>query len=130
MIDIFNQVYTLIKNECDSLNLNIELSNVFVNKPSKFPFVSVEEIDNSVYQETSDSCDIENHAQVEYELNIYDHTKTNATKILQAIDTALKGKGFVRVSKNNFQTNNDETIYLIIVRYEAIVSKNHVIYRR
>lgn len=130
MIDIFNQVFTLVRNALKTHNENITVSSVYTNMPSKFPFVSVEEIENSVDTATSDSCEVENSALVQYEINIYEHTKSKATEILQVVDNLLKGYNFVRVSKNHFQNDNDETIYLYIVRYEAIVSKDHTIYRR
>ena len=129
MIDIFNQVFTLIRTACLAEDNTINMSSVYVNVPSKFPFVSVEEIENSVDQQTSDCCEVENHADVEYEINIYAGSKQKATAILQVIDNALKAYNFIRVSKNAFQ-NNDETIYRYIVRYTAVVSKNHTIYRR
>lgn len=128
MIDISNEVYTLVKNALDP---SIKTSNVYTNTPSQYPFVSVEEIENMVDFETSD-CEIENHAIVQYEINVYTKDPEKRAKgyeILQTIDELLASYGFVRVSKNNIQDTN-ETVYRLIARYEGIVSKDKVIYRR
>ena len=132
MIDIFNEVYTLLVNALAEYDSDIETSSVYTNAPSGYPFVSLEEIDNAVYQETSDSCDIEQHALIEYEVNIYTQNpekKSKADGIANAVDTLFKSYGFVRQSKNSLQSA-DETIYRIIMRYSAVVSKDHTIYRR
>lgn len=131
MIDISNQVYTLVKNALEAFDPSIGTSSVYTNTPSKYPFVSVEEIENMVDSDTSD-CELENHAIVQYEVNIYCKDplkKSKAMEICQVVDELLSSYGFVRVSKNNIQDTN-ETIYRIITRYEAIVSKDKVIYRR
>lgn len=131
MIDISNTVYTLVKNALNEFDPSIGTSSTYKNTPSKYPFVSVEEIENMVDTLTSD-CEVENHALVQYEINVYakdPNKKSKATEILQVVDTLLKSYGFVRVSKNNLQDTN-ETMFQIVARYEAIVSKDHVIYRR
>ncbi len=132
MIDISNQVYTLVKNALNQYDNSIKTASVYTNSPSDYPFVSVEEIDNMVDFDTSDSCHIENHAQVQYEINIYAKDplkRSKAYEILQVVDNLLGSYNFIRQSKNDFQDSN-ETTYHIILRYSAVVSKEHTIYRR
>lgn len=132
MINIFNEVYTLVVNALTTYDNKIKTSSVYTNKPSSYPFVSLEEIDNSVYELTSDSCDIENHALIELEANIYTQNpnkKSKADGIANVIDTLLKSYNFVRVSRNILQDTN-ETTYRIVLRYSGVVSKDKVIYRR
>ena len=132
MIDISNEVFTLVKNALNAYDDTIKTSSVYTNTPSEYPFVSVEEIDNITDTETSDSCALENHVVVQYEVNVYTkdpQKKSKAVAILQVIDTLLVSYNFVRVSKNNIQDTN-ETVYRIIARYEATVSQDKVIYRR
>ena len=133
MIDISNQVYTLVKNALNTYDSSIGTSSVYTNTPSVYPFVSVEEIDNMVDIDTSDSCALENHAEIQYEINIYAKDplkRSKAYEILQVVDTLLGSYNFTRRSKNDFQEGNNETIYRIILRYTALVSKDHTIYRR
>lgn len=132
MINIFNQAYTLLVNALATYDENIKTSSVYTNTPSDYPFVSFEEIDNSVYELTSDSCDIENHARIEFEINIYTKNpqkKSKGDAIANVVDNLLKQYNFVRQSKNVLQDTN-ETIYRIVIRYSGVVSKDNVIYRR
>ena len=132
MINIFNQVYTLLVDTLADYDDKIKTSSVYTNTPSKYPFVSLEEIDNMVYEQTSDSCDVENHAVIELEVNIYTQNpnkKSKADGIASVIDNLLKSYNFVRITKNILQDTN-ETTYRIILRYSAVVSKGNVIYRR
>jgi len=132
MIDIFNELYTLFVNNLTTYDASIDTSSVYTNTPSKFPFVSFEEINNSVYERGSDSCDIENYADVEYEIGIYTrepNRKSKGDAIAQVVDTFMKSYGFIRVTKNSFQ-DSDETTYRIVMRYSGVVSKDSVIYRR
>lgn len=129
MIDIFNEIYTAIKGV---LPANVKMSSVYTNSPSEYPFVSVEEINNSTYRPTIDGLKNENYAEIDFEFNIItkgEQKKSLGTDLLVLIDTKMNDLGFVRVTKNNFQ-NTNETIYRIIVRYTAIVSQDKKIYRR
>ena len=133
MISIFNEVFTLLTNTLQTYDNIIETGNVNTNKPSSYPFVSLEEIENRVYEQGSDSCQIENYAEVEYEVNIYTNNpklkKSKGDAVANVVDNFFNEIGFLRTTRNTFQ-NADETIYRIIVRYHAIVSKDHTIYRR
>lgn len=132
MIDIFNQLYTSLGNALREHDSTIKTASVYTNMPSIYPFVSLEEIGNAVYEQTSDSCDIENHADIEYEVNIYTQNPKKKSKgdgIAQVVDTFFKTSGFIRMTRNILQSQ-DETTYRIILRYRGVVSKDHVVYRR
>ncbi len=132
MINIFNELYTYLVNTLTNYDSNIKTSSVYQNVPTEYPFVSFEEIVDAVYPLTSDDCNIENHAQKEYEVNIYTqkpNKKSKADAIANIIDNMMSRYGFTRVSKNAIQDTN-ETIYRIILRYDGIVSKEHIVYRR
>ena len=132
MINISNEVYDKVVKALKAHDNSIETSSVYTNTPSKYPFVSIEEIENLVDYDTSDCCNVENHAEVQYEINIYTKNpkkREKAYEILEVVDELLGSYNFVRISKNNFQDAN-ETTYLLVARYSAVVSKEHVIYRR
>lgn len=132
MINIFNELYTLLVNALASYDSSIETSSVYQNVPSQYPFVSFEEIDNSVYEQGSDCCEIENFVNVDYEINIYTQNPSKKSKgddIANVVDNLMKSKGFIRRTKNVFQDTN-ETTYRIVLRYSGVVSKEKVIYRR
>ena len=132
MIEMSNEMFTLLVNTLNDYDANIKTDSVYTNKPSEYPFVSLEEIDNRVYEQGSDCCETENFAEIDYEINIYtkgDSKKSKADDIAQTVDTLFNQYGFVRQFRNPIQSG-DETIYRIVMRYRGVVSKDHTIYRR
>ena len=132
MIDIFNETYTSLVAQLIAYDDNIKTASVYTNMPSQFPFVSLEEIGNSENWRGMDCPARENFADIDFEVNIYTQNplkKSKGDAILQVVDTFFKELGFIRMSKNNIQ-DEQETTYRIIVRYSAVVSKDHIVYRR
>jgi len=130
MIDVENQVYTELCTALRAYNSNIATSSVFQNTPSQFPFVSCEMIDNSKSLSLADMCGKENGADTSFEIHIYSKSsnkKTEAKEISQVVDEYFNSIGFWRNSYVPFQDN--ET-FRIVLRYSAVVSKNHITYRR
>ena len=70
MIDIQNEVFTNITNALKLVDANVETSSVYTNTPSSYPFVGIEEIDNVPFTESADCCDIENHAEISFEIDV------------------------------------------------------------
>lgn len=133
MIDIEDQVYQKIIDELKRLFPSIYCYKEQQSALAKFPCAIIEEADNYAYDKTQDSGSLENHAVVMYEVNIYSN-KANGKKgeckqILQIIDKQFEKMGFTRISKV-LMTMNKATVYRIISRYQAVVSKNKEIYRR
>ena len=132
MIDIFNEVYNSLVKTLATYDTNIGTSSVYLNMPSKYPFVSMEEIDNSVDMMTSDCCHIENCADISFEINVYTQgttKKSNGDSIAKVVDNYFASIGFVRQSKNAFQSEDEKT-YRIVIRYGGVVSQDHIVYRR
>lgn len=136
MINIFNEIYTALVNalstDANTKDFGVKTDSVYVNMPSEYPFVSMEEIDNRVYERGSDCCEIENFADTYYEVNIYTQNplkKSNGNIIADVVDTLLKSYGFTREYKQPMQSGDEKT-YRIIMRYHGVVSKDHTIYRR
>lgn len=133
MIDIENELFTRIATELRSRFDNISVYGEDVRTPSSFPCVSIVEADNYTVRNTQDSGSNENHANLMYEINVYSNKtsgkKTECKEILSVIDDMFMGMGFTRTMKNPV-TMDDATIYRMISRYTATVSKNQTIYRR
>lgn len=130
MIDVENQVYTELCNALRLYNNKVSTSSVFQNTPSSFPFVSCEMVDNSKSLSTADMCGEEKGSYTTFEVHVYSKSsnkKTEAKGIAQEVDKYFNSIGFWRQSYVPFQDN--ET-YRIVLRYSAVVSKNHITYRR
>lgn len=134
MIDIESEVFNIVSKATRAKYPKIYMTGEYVKSPPSFPCVSLIETDNQIYRNTRDSGTIENHAQVLYEVNVYSN-KTSGKKaeckaIIAFIDTQMEKLGFTRTLMNPVPNEEDATIYRMIARYRAIVSKNKTIYRR
>lgn len=133
MVDIENIIIDRLTDKLMSSFEGIRVYGEDVALPSKFPCVTIVEADNANYENTRDSGSNENHANLMYEVNVYSnnaHTKkSECKKILSVIDDFFLQHNFTRKSKVP-QTINNSTVYRIIARYTALVSKHNVIYRR
>ena len=128
--DIFNAVATVVREKYP----DIYMVGEYVKTPPKFPFVSLVEMDNQSYQRTEDSGSSENHASVMYEVNVYSNKtvgkKSECKAIAALIDEQMLALGFARTMLQPIPNLDDATIYRMVGRYSAIISKNKVIYRR
>lgn len=134
MIDIESEIFTRISKKIKESFPNAFVAGEYVKSPPAFPSVSVCESDNYVYTDSQDSSNTENHAELAYEINVFSNKqstkKTECKKIMAIIDNELSSMGFTRSMINSIPNEEDATIYRMVARYSAIVSKNKTIYRR
>lgn len=134
MIDIESEVFNTVSEKVREQYPEIFMTGEYVKSPSSFPCVSLIETDNQIYRNTRTSGCIENHAQVVYEVNVYSNKqrgkKAECKEILGFIDKQLEALGFTRTLMTPVPNEVDATIYRMMARYRAIVSKENVIYRR
>lgn len=132
--DIFDEVsekvYAAFEKKCPDLLMMSE----YVKSPSSFPFISLVEIDNATFRNTQSTDGNENHVAVTYELNVYSN-KTSGKKaeckaLAGFIDEILLGMNFTRTMLEPVPNQNEATIYRMLGRYRAVISKNKTIYRR
>ena len=133
MIDIEAELFTKIATVLRTAYDGIYVAPEYVPKPPRFPAVFIVEMDNSVLRSGADSQNIENFAEIVYEVNIFSdlHTgkKAQAKAIAALIDSQFAEMGFTRMMLNPIPNLNDATIYRVVGRYRAVVSKDQVIYR-
>lgn len=132
--DIFDEVsekvYAAFEKKCPDLLMMSE----YVKSPSSFPFISLVEIDNATFRNTQSTDGNENHVAVTYELNIYSN-KTSGKKaeckaLAGFIDEILLDMNFTRTMLEPVPNQDEATIYRMLGRYRAVISKNKTIYRR
>lgn len=129
--DIFSKIATVLRTQF----AGIYVTGEYVRIPPSFPAVSIIEQDNSTYTRTLDTSNEENHATLMYEINVYSNKtsgkKIECKKIMHVIDAELFKMGFLRVGNTPLEVpNTEKSIYRIIARYRAVISKNKTIYRR
>ena len=134
MIDIENDIFNTVATVVRATFPDIYMVGEYVKTPPKFPFVSLVEMDNRSYQRTEDSGSTENHASVMYEVNVYSNRttgkKSECKAIAAVIDEQMCALGFARTMLQPIPNLDDATIYRMVGRYSAIISKDKTIYRR
>lgn len=134
MIDIENELFTKIAIAVRLEYPEAYVSGEYVSQPPRFPAASIVEQDNSVFMQGRDSGEIENFADVMYQVDVYSNRnqgkKAEAKAIMALIDEQFVKYGFTRTFLNPVQNMNDPTIYRMTGRYRAVVGKDNYIYRR
>lgn len=136
MIDIESDVYKIVRDAAVGVmgEGKVDVSGVYSKDPAHFPFVSVVETDNSTYQQMRTSDVVDNFVNVTYDVNVYSNRqatkKSECKAIIAAIDEALLGAGFVRLSLNQTPNLLDATVFRMTARYRATVDRNRRIYYR
>ncbi len=134
MIDVEKEIFGYVSKAVRAQYPKIFMTGEYVKTPSSFPCVYLVETDNQIYRNTRDSGNIENHAQVVYEVNVFSNLttgkKSQCREIMSLIDDKLASIGFTRTMMNPVPNEEDATIYRLVARYRAIISKDNTIYRR
>ena len=134
MIDVENEVFNSVATDVRAKYPDIYMVGEYVKTPPKFPCVSLVEMDNQSYQQTEDSGSVENHASLMYEVNIYSNKtvgkKSECKAIAALIDEQMLALGFARTMLQPIPNLDDATIYRMVGRYSAVISKNKTVYRR
>lgn len=134
MIDVENELFSEVSSRVRERYPDIYMTGEYVKSPSDFPCVSLVEVDNATFRDTQTTEGQENHAAVMYELNVYSNKtkgkKAECKEIVGFIDEVLMGLNFTRIMLEPVPNQDSATIYRMLGRYRAIVSKNKTIYRR
>ena len=134
MINVEQEIFNIIAKAVRNAYPKAYVIGEYVKAPSKFPCISIVEIDNTVYDRTQTSGSLENHADVSYEVNIYSNKisgkKSECKSIASLIDNEFATLGFSRTMLQPIPNIDDATIYRMTGRYRGVVSKDNVIYRR
>lgn len=133
MIDMEREIFAEVEKQVREKYPKVFMTGEIVSAPPSFPCVSLEEVDNAGFRNSMTQEDEENHAAVTYELNVYSNKKTGkkaeCREIAGLIDGILSCLNFTRMMLKPVP-NRDATIYRILGRYRAVISKNGTIYRR
>lgn len=134
MIDMENEIFNEVSERVRATYPNIFMTGEYVKSPSSFPCVSLVEADNATFRNSQTSDGKENHAAVMYELNVYSNKtkgkKAECKEIVAFIDEILMELNFTRLMLEPVPNQDEATIYRMLGRYRAVISKNKTIYRR
>ena len=133
MIDVENQIFTKVYDALAATEWDVDCKSDLSQIPSHFPCVYIVEADNYTHTASIDSASNENNVNVMYEVHCYANDaqgkKSKCKAVYAVVDETLLNLGFTRLSRTSL-TQNDATVYRLVGRYTAVISKNNVIYRR
>ena len=134
MIDCQNEIFTSVATAVRSAHAGTTVTGEYTRSPSKFPAVTVDEIENVTVPELVDSSNEEKYCGLTYRLQVFSNKtagkKAEAREIFATADEVMRGLGFHRITYSTTPEIYDSTIYSITATYEAIVDANGVIYSR
>ena len=134
MINVENEIFNIVATAVRTAYPGAFVVGEYVKSPSRFPCVSIIEIDNTAYDNTQTSGCLENHADVTYEINIYSNKtsgkKSECKEIASLLDNEFATLGFSRTMLQPIPNMDDATIYRMTGRYRGVVSKDNYIFRR
>ena len=134
MIDVNNEVFTSVATSVRDKHTGTTVTGEYTRKPSKFPAVTLDEIQNVVVERLEDSSNAENFAGLTYRLQVFSNKRTGkkaeAREIFATADAEMRRMGFRRVTYTTTPEIYDSTIYNITATYEAVVSSAGYVYTR
>jgi uncharacterized protein YxeA len=134
LIDVEVKVFDKLYIALTAVYPALLVAGVYIRAPASFPFVSIVEIDNNIYQRSQDTDALEHHANVTYELNVYsnkgDDKKSECRTIAALADSVFEELGFTRTMLSAVPNLDDANIYRITGRYRAVAGEDGTIYRR
>lgn len=129
MIDIEADVFDYVYLSVSPLVPNGCFKSVYVPNPSKFPFVTLMEMDNTTDERHRTTSITEDFSIITYEANVYAMDKFDCREVMDVLDTAMIRLGFTRLSMQFIPNLADSTIFRITARYRAAADQNNIIYR-
>lgn len=134
MIDCQNEIFTRVATTVRSAHKGTTVTGEYTRSPSKFPTLTLDEIENVTVDSLVDSSDEEKYSGVTYRLQVFSNKtagkKTEAREIFTTADKVMLGLGFRRITYTTTPEIYDSTIYSITATYEAIIGVDGVIYKR
>lgn len=133
MIDIENEVYTIISDALEAEFPGVYVTGEVMNAPSEFPCVSVVESDNYTAINRLDSSDHERFGVLMYEINVYSDkthgSKSECRAIMRLIDSKFFSLNFTRLVLTPVPNLYNASVYRLTARYRAETDGTNI-YRR
>lgn len=134
MIDKCNEIFSAVAAPVRKEHPGTTVMGEYTRKPSQFPCLTLDEIENVTVEELVDSSDEENYSGVTYRLQSFSNRtgqkKAEARKIFATADKVMLDLGFRRITYTTTPEIYDSTIYSIQATYRAVIDANGVIYKR
>ena len=126
MIDKENEVFTRLREAILAEYSDASVTATYVNKPSSFPHVSIEQSDSYTPIQYVSSAWDEEYAQVMYTVNVYSNkvgtAKSEAKAIMKIVCDEMHHMNLFRESLVPTPNENSATVYRLTARFEGIAN--------
>ena len=131
MIDYSNEIFNAVATYLRSIYEGIRVVGEFVQTPTAFPCVTLDETQNTPVH--LDSAAKSKYARVAYRVQVFSNSergkRTQAREIYSAVDDKLQELGlFCKTYSTTPEIYNSE-IYCITATYEGVIGRDGMIYR-
>ena len=134
MIDILNEIFTAVASPVREAHPGVMVAGEYTRQPSKFPALTLDEIQNVMVDQLEDSSDQETFSALTYRLQVFSNKasgkKAEARAIFATADSVMRRLGFRRVTYTTTPEIYDSTVYSISATYEAVADVNGTVYKR
>lgn len=131
MIDYSNEIFNDAAGTLRNAVGGITVIGEYVQSPTSFPTVTIDEIDNRQFQR--DSAKTEKFAAVRYRVQVFSNKSTGkraeARNIFNVIDARFAELGFTRKTYTTTPDVYNSSVYQITATYDAVISAEGVIYK-
>lgn len=130
MIDVSNEIFNTVAKDLRSLYSGITVVGEYVDIPSKFPTVTLDEISNVPVH--LDSATINKYARVTYRSQVFcngNGKRKRAREIFDSLDQKLMGLGLQMKSYTTTPAIYNSEVYCITATHEGVIDSNGTIYR-
>ena len=130
MIDYSNEVFNTVAKDLRSLYSDIQVIGEYVETPSRFPTVTLDEIQNvPVYVDSSKTV---KYARVVYRCQVFCNgpgKRQKVRSIYDRLDKSFVDLGLFAKSYTTTPIIYNSEIYCITATYEGVVGEDGVFYR-
>ena len=131
MIDFSNEIFSAVAESLRSVFSGITVKGEYVDVPSTFPTVTIDEIRNVPF--SVDGARRNKYANVTYRVQVFsnsvDGKRAEARKIYNVVDEILQQYNLHCVSFTTTPTIYNAEIYSITATHTGVVSRDGVFYR-
>ena len=131
MIDFSNEIFNAVAADLRSLFMNIRVVGEFVNSPTSFPTVTIDEIRN--VPEHLDSANTNKYARLVYRVQVFSNLeggkRAQARDIYAAVDRKMQSMGMYCKTYTTTPAVYNAEVYSITATYEAVIDRNGMIFR-
>lgn len=131
MIDYSNEIFNTVAQDLRSLYTGIQIKGEYVDSPSKFPTVTIDEISNVPVH--LDSANTSKYTKVIYRSQVFSNAESGkraeARKIYDSLDKKLMELGLFAKTYTTTPSVYNSEVYCITATHEGVIGTDGTIYR-